>query len=840
MLRMLLFIALCCLHLCALSQPKTVTAVKALRAPVIDGQLEDAAWQQAPHVTDFIQNFPDVGKAATVRSTVKILYDDEAIYIGAYLYDDPALIRRQITARDAEQRQDVDYFAVFFDTYNDQQNGFEFLVTSANVQSDARIGGVASNPGQFQFGDDTWDAVWQSQVNMKKDGWTVEIRIPYLSLRFSKKDVQTWGLQLLRFTRRNNEVSYWNPVDPAVTGFANQFGKYTGLRNIEPPLRLSFSPYLSTGVRNNPSSSMGSQWLRNGGMDVKYGINESFTLDATLIPDFGQVISDNVINNLSPYEVRFQENRPFFTEGTELFNKSGLFYSRRIGAIPTGYYGVQSLVANSSNLQLIKNPSVTQLYNGVKFSGRTKKKLGIGIFNAVTAPMNAQLRNLSTKRDTVIQTEPLSNYNIIVLDQALQGQSAITFTNTNVMRSGAARNANVSALDWSLFTRNSTYQMKGTIRYSKIFGYTPYSGEINLIEDTITRNKELYVKPYDGFSTTLQLGKVSGALQYYLGNNITSHKYDPNDLGYLQVADQVTYNGGISYNQFKPRGHFINYRYSFDVMTQYLYRPYRFSEMMMTGSAYWLFRNFWDVTVSLDAYPLWQNDFFELRTPGRFLRRPAEATLVLEGSTDSRKPWFFAYSMGYAVRAKANNSYNSFDFTFRYRFSNQLTMSAELSRQYENNQIGYAFVREANGDPIVGFRNFTETIGVLSGIYNFTPRLNLTLRARHYWNRLHYNSFYDVKDDGNLTAKSPSYQPSLSDNYNVFNLDAFFTWDFRLGSRVVVGWKNWLGDPYAVNGLNYRHYTGNLIQNFEAAHGNEISVKLIYFLDYNQLRKRHF
>lgn len=835
MLRVLSFIALCCCYCYAQSQPRTLLATKTIIAPKIDGQLDDPAWQQAPIAKDFVQNFPTYGAPATVASTVRILYDNDAVYIGAYLYDNPALIRKQITTRDGEQRQDVDYFSVFFDTYNDQQNGFQFLVTTANVQSDARLGGASTS----QTGDNTWDAVWQSSVQIKKDGWVVEMRIPYISLRFSKKDVQTWGLQFQRFTRRNNENDYWNPVNPNVNGFVNQFGKYEGLRDITPPLRLSFSPYLSTGMRVNPAGSEDAHrlWLRNGGMDVKYGINESFTLDATLIPDFGQVVSDNVINNLSPFEVQFQENRPFFTEGTELFNKSGLFYSRRIGATPGGYYNIESLVDGNPDLQLLSNPSVTQLYNGIKLSGRTRKKLGIGIFNAVTAPMDAKLYDRNTKKDTLIQTEPLTNYNILVLDQALKGRSSVTFTNTNVLRHGTARNANVSALDWALFTKNSLYELKGTARYSKIFGYTPYNGEIYLIYDTVSRDKEVWVKPYSGFSTELQAGKVSGALQYYLGNQILSHTYDPNDLGYLQSPDAVNYTGGISYQQYTPTRTLINYRYSFDASAQYLYKPYRFSELKLDAAAYWLFKNFWDLTVSANAYPVTQNDFFELRTPGRFVQKPSEATFSVYGSSDSRKRWYFSYSMGYAVRAIKNNSYNNFEYGFRYRFSDRFSLTADLFRQYENNQIGFAFIREMNGDPIVGKRNFTETVGVLSGIYNFTPRLNLTVRERSYWNRVHYNSFYNVNADGSLAAKPSGFHPQIDENYNAFNLDAFLTWDFRMGSRVIVGWKNWIGDPYAVQGLRYSNYTDNVLQTLNVAHGNEFTVKVIYFLDYNQLRK---
>ncbi|MBL0069359.1 MAG: hypothetical protein IPP39_12965 [Chitinophagaceae bacterium] len=213
------------------------------------------------------------------------------------------------------------------DTYNDNQNGFLFVVTSSNVQSDARMG--PNLGGSFgEYGDKTWDAVWESKVQMQADGWTVEMKIPTSSFTLRQKDLQDWGLQFLRLIRRTNESCFWNPVDPQVNGFVNQFGNYTGLKDLQPPLRLSFSPYVSTGIRSIPktnSSGFTNSWLGSGGMDVKYGVNESFTLDATLIPDFGQVVSDNVINNLSPYEVRFQENRQFFTEGTEILIKPVCF-----------------------------------------------------------------------------------------------------------------------------------------------------------------------------------------------------------------------------------------------------------------------------------------------------------------------------------------------------------------------------------------------------------------------------------------------------------------------------------------------------------------------------------
>ena len=182
----LFLVPLMVMSLSGFTQTRNLAALKISSPPKIDGSLDETTWGSAPVARDFIQNFPKAGEPATVRSEVKILYDNSAIYIGAMLYDDPALVRKQLTARDGEQRTDVDYFSVFFDTYNDNQNGFQFLVTSANVQTDARLS--ANFTGDFgDYGDKTWDAVWESKTKMLGNGWSVEMRIPYFSLRFSKK-----------------------------------------------------------------------------------------------------------------------------------------------------------------------------------------------------------------------------------------------------------------------------------------------------------------------------------------------------------------------------------------------------------------------------------------------------------------------------------------------------------------------------------------------------------------------------------------------------------------------------------------------------------------------------
>jgi hypothetical protein len=815
--RVLVLFTLLFALLTAQSQNKSVEAVKTLQVPKIDGNLDDAAWVNAPVVTGFIQNSPNVGEPATKKTEVRIVYDNAAIYIAAYLYDDPSEIRKQFTARDDEGRKDVDYFSVFFDTYGDKQNGFQFLVTTANVQTDARLSPNATTDFD-SYGDKTWEAVWNSQVSMKADGWVVEMRIPYLSLRFPKAEVQTWGLQFMRFMRTNNERSFWRHVDPEINGFVNQFGELVSLKNIEPPLRLSFSPYVSTGFSSSPhKDGFNNKWLRNGGMDIKYGLNESFTLDATLIPDFGQVISDNVINNLTPYEQKFTENRPFFTEGTELFNKSGLFYSRRIGRTPTGYFSVKDMVETDPNLEMVKNPSITQLYNGIKFSGRTDKKLGIGIFNAVTAPMYAKVKDKTTGVETKINTEPLANYNIIVFDQALKGRSYLTFTNTNVLRNGMSRDANVSAFDFALYNKKGSHLLQGTTRYSKVWT----------------------ASPYDGFNTMLRFAKVSGYWQYSFANNIESAKYDPNDMGFLAAANEIANTAAVSYNQIKPTKNFITYSYSLSMKYNLNYDPRMYAMYQINTRAFWLFKNFWDVSVTTAINPVWYRDFFELQTPGMFVRYPSNYYFTLGGSSDSRKKFFFSLEGIYAITPEFDNQYYGLDVGTRYRFSNKFSLGLEANESFENDNRGYAFMRETNGDPIAGRRDVTNVTTLLTGIYNFTSRQNLTLRVRHYWSKVTYDKFYNIDDEGYFLDRPDPVPPGGNDeNFNLFNLDAFFTWDFRLGSRLILGYKNWLGEYEEVDGIANPKYFDNLSGVFSIPHGNEITARFIYFLDYNQLRKK--
>lgn len=797
----------------AATAQRVLQAVKITQPPKLDGKLDDEVWQNAPVADSFIINFPDYGKPSSHSTKVKVVYDDEAIYIGAYMYDDPKLIKRQLTERDKEERQDADNFSVSFDTYHDKQNAFQFIVTVPNVQSDVRISSATSTVNQGGF-DYNWDAVWDSRTSVTSDGWIAEMIIPYSAIRFAKQDVQTWGINFSRYIRRFNESSYWNPVNPKQDGFVNQFGDLTGLENLSPPLRLSFLPYVSTGYREVPTSSGNiNSFLHNGGMDVKYGINESFTVDMTLIPDFGQVQSDNVILNLTPFEQQFQENRPFFTEGTELFNKEeGLFYSRRIGETPGKYYDVLQL-ASDSNYTILKNPSVTQLYNATKFSGRTKKGLGIGVFNALTAPMYAKLQKQNGEKFTM-ETEPFANYNVFVLDQSLRNRSFITFTNTDVLRSGSARDGNVSSLYLSLFDKSNTYNFQTKQAFSLVSG-----------DD-----------PHDGYKTYLGFDKVSGKWQWGIYNAIKSENYDPNDLGILFKNNEVTTGGYFSYHQFTPDKIF-NYR-EYQVTIDYTdrYKPFTYSSTEINGSFLHVFKNFWDVSLETIYHPTWENDYYELRTPGRVLKRPPWGFMGLKGSTDSRKKLFINYFVGYAnFSPQEDDPFTLVEIGARYRFNPKFSVTIEGERQFDKGNLGWALFDSLN-EPIMGIRAVTQFSTTLSAIYNFKARMNLNVRARHYWSKVHYTSFYNVAEDGSWL--NHSFIPGLDENFNVFNLDLFYTWDFRLGSRLIIAYKNALGPDSYVDGITNLKYTNNLSQIFRIPHSNEFSVKFVYYIDAQKLARK--
>ncbi len=307
---------------------KRVQAQRIRQTIQLDGLLDEEAWLNAPPATGFLQLEPRPGEPASRRTEVRVLYDDVGLYVGARLFDEPDSILMELSERD--DFGNTDWFGLFIDSYRDGINGVSFIVTPANVQFDAKYS---------TFGEDeNWDAVWESRTSINAEGWVAELHIPYSAIRFPKTNEQTWHINFGRLIQRSQQKSFWSKIDPQQQGLLNQSGYLTGISGIQSPVRLQATPFLAVygEVHHDAAENPPNSWGRsiNGGMDIKYGINDAFTLDMTLIPDFGEARSDNQVLNLSPFEVRFDENLAFFTEGAELFNKGGLFYSRRIGGLP--------------------------------------------------------------------------------------------------------------------------------------------------------------------------------------------------------------------------------------------------------------------------------------------------------------------------------------------------------------------------------------------------------------------------------------------------------------------------------------------------------------------------
>jgi hypothetical protein len=422
------------------TKKKTLIATYVDQAPIIDGNLVDEVWQQATVATSFTELSPNPYATPSQKTEVRILYTTEGIYIGAKMWDTaPDSILKQLSIRDASGNVNADRFTIFIDGMLTQQTSFEFSVTSAGVQIDRSAGDVL------------WDAVWDSKVKIDTEGWVAEIEIPYSQLRFPKSSEQTWGINFSRIIRRTRQEFFWSTIDPTNENQVQQYGLLKGIEKIQPPIRLSLTPYvagyLNYNQDNNPTTPA---WTPNfsAGADLKYGINESFTLDVALVPDFGDIQSDNVIFNLSPFEVYYAERRPFFTEGVELFSKANLFYSRRIGSQPEHY----SIADNDLNTDevITKNPQRPYLINALKISGRTKKGLGLGLFNAVTAPSFAQINDTLSTENRQYRTEGFTNYNVIVADQQFWKHSYISLINTSVIRFGGYTDAVATGTEFKI------------------------------------------------------------------------------------------------------------------------------------------------------------------------------------------------------------------------------------------------------------------------------------------------------------------------------------------------------------------------------------------------------
>ncbi len=792
----------------------------------IDGNLDEQAWKSAIPAEGFTEFRPAFNKPENpeTKTIVYILYDNTAVYIGGYCYERSRdSVSKELVGRDVVGVND--FVGVIFDTYNDKINGVGFYVTPYGEQFDAKY----SN-SQTLGEDPSWNAVWNSAAKVHNNGWSFEMRIPYSALRFSKKEIQTWGLNITRRRNKTGQQYMWNPVDQKVNGFINQEGEWTGIENIRAPLRLSLSPYLSAYLNHYPYNTPGVQNTTSsldGGMDVKYGISDGFTLDMTLVPDFGQVQSDNQVLNLTPFEVKYNENRPFFIEGTDLFSKGNLFYSRRIGGLPLDYYNVQDTANDAnhlhSNEHFLKNPLESKLINGTKITGRTSKGLGIGFFNAITEPMFAEVEDsIGNKRD--IKTNPLTNYNIFVLDQTLKNNSAVTFINTNVTRNSGYYNANVTAGLLDLNNKKNTYNLNAKLAVSQLYG--PH------LQDSV------------GQARTVSFGKSSGNFTFNIKEDAADMKYNINDLGILlnnNFLDHYLYAG---YFWQKSSKWYNTARVNFNGYYSLLYNKFpgqfiasNFQVFTSNVNANVQLKNLWTVFMYLGYVPH-GNDFYEPRTLGYSFRSPTRMQINPEIVTNAAKKYYADVSFFFAQRSLFNSPNYMLTLQHRYRFSDKFSITHNLNYNPTINDAGYysQYLENNIVTGVIFSRRDLKTIeNIVLFKYNFNDKSGITFRVRHYWSRVNVKQLYDLQTNGNLIPTVHNDVAMNNTSVNYFNIDAVYTLEFMPGSFLNIAWKQ--QGIYEDDNTNYI-YLKNFERTVSGPQNNNLSVKVIYYLDYNDFKKR--
>lgn len=781
---------------------KILNITKADKAPKIDAFPNDDVWQNAEEAKDFIQFRPAMGlkEKEHQKSIVKMSYDDNAVYFLAYLHDKPEDILKQFTIRD--DFGSADFFLIAVNPNNDAQNDTEFVVFSSGTQADA----IASPTSGEDFG---WNAVWESAVRIVDDGWIVEIKIPYAALRFSNQEVQTWGINFHRRIRKDNSQYSWNPIDMTKGNIGLYHGEIHGIKNISPPTRLSFYPFTSGLSRRFDGKTSTDISI---GMDVKYGLSENFTLDATLIPDFSQVGFDNVELNLGPFEQQFSEQRQFFTEGIDLFSKGNLFYSRRIGNKPSHYPEI-----DDANEELTEFPNSVKVLNAIKVSGRTKKGLGVGIFNAITKKTEATIENYNTNETRKEVVEPLSNYNILVVDKQFNKNSSVSLINTNVTRSGHFRDANVTAGLFNITNKANKLSIEGGIKMSNISDFD--------FNET-------------GFSGELELNEIEGKHRYGVEYRFSDDKFDINDMGIQRRNNYTNASAYYMYRIFEPTKRLNNFHFRSWVNYRSLFKPGTYTGNEIGINVMATNKKLLTYGVHIEGNVGKQYDYWEPRTEGRYFTYKNEFSTRGFISTNYNKKFSLNARGGFFTLFDPDRDvfYTFIDISPRIRFNDKFSL--RYSIDYNKGKGGRGYVTTLDDNIIFGQRKQQTIENSISANYNFDSFHALNLTFRNYWSTVTYkDDLFVLNEDGSLDSGlgynvgNIDYNPNV--NFNTWNLDFRYTWQFAPGSLLSALYRNSL---FNYDEASEETYVNSLNILFDQPIEHIFSLRLVYYIDYNNIK----
>jgi len=783
----------------------SLTAVARTTPIQLDGRLDEESWRNAPPGTGFTQQRPEDGKPATQQTEIRILFDDEAIYVGARMFDTKGSkgIRTFLVRRD--QSADADMLELMFDTFHDHVGRTIFGVNPSGVKSDA---GVAAS-----YADIAWDAVWDVATAIDSLGWVAEFRIPLSQLRFSSDAEQTWGLQVWRTASRLNEISMWSYWGVTESGGPQRFGHVEGLQLAGRQRRAEVLPYvvgqlnrLRPGPASDPFYDASSSTARFGA-DVKYLLTNNLTLDATINPDFGQVEVDPAVVNLSAFETFFEERRPFFVSGGGSFSfgsfscffcsnvsSLGLFYSRRIGRFPQG-----DLPEATDYAEV---PDATSIAGAAKVTGRTKSGWTIGVLDALTARELARF-DADGSQDGQ-QVEPRTNYFVGRVQKDLRdGQATIGMIATSVKRDlddsllagKLSSHAEALGLDWNWTWKDRTYSFMGSAALSNVAGD---SAALLRIQQSSARyfqrpdrehgSNGLFTNRYDpsltrmgGYGMYARLGKNSGKWLWETAVNLRSPGFEVNDMAFLTRSDYVWMSANLLRQFSKPTSWYRSAAVIAGSQQQFNYDGDR-TELQFHFWGRLEFLNYWN----LNAFHLRRPTVFDDRAlrGGPTVQRPSNEFSSIYFSTDSRKAITFDAQVGTGSNTEGSRGYEIYTGVLLRPMPNiQFSVRPAFARASSTQQYLTA-IDDPTATAFHGRRYVLASLEQDDLSFNtrvnvtFTPTLTLEVFAQPLFSSVDYSQFKEF--DAPRTVEKSVYgvdRGSIAEMRNAENVVTGYTID---------------------------------------------------------------
>ncbi len=801
--------------------PPEVTAVRVLGNIVIDGRLDESDWSRGQPAAGFIQTEPDEGKPASQQTEVIVLYDDDAIYFGARLHAEaPPTIR--LSRRD--YYVPADWFGVHLDPHHDHMTGASFYVSAAGVQRDSlRYNDVR--------GDSDWNAVWESAVTVNDQGWIVEMRIPFSQLRFRARDKKkdlVWGIDFTRSVNRLHEESGWVYIPLQESGFVSWFGHLVGLEGVEAPHVLELIPYglirggvVSWDRDGNPLDPVNVPYVDDFsfGLDFRYGIGSATTMTGTINPDFGQVEVDPAVVNLSQYEVFYDEKRPFFLEGSDLFRfgESGasnnwnfdnwspdVFYSRRIGRAPHLY--------GEDGAAFVSPVGQTPILGAIKLTGKGPGGLSFAMLNALTAPVWID-EVFEDGSESALLAEPLSNYAVGRVTQDLGGERGkVGGMVTSVYRDLPAegdlrqlpRTATTGGVDGYLVLGDRKVVVDAYVDGSYV------EGDAGAIEALQGSSARYYQRPdaehveLDPEATALSgwMGRIAvntegGKFGVNAKVAAISPGYEVNDIGYLRRADVLYTHLVARYEQTDPGTTFRNWSAWMGKSQQWNFG----GDLIDNGLS-------WNIAGRLLSYwggwtgagfqsPSWDD---RLTRGGPLTRTPAWMYAYGGLYSDSRKPLHGFLGFNVAHSAQGGSSVGGF-LSAKWQVNSALRLGLEPRLWYSEDTAQY--VEELDTPPETDPPVSTDAGYVFSDLESWnmslttrvdwvlSPRLSLQVYVQPLVFAADYGTLKLLAAPGTYDFIPYSTQSDAYDfNFTSLRASAVLRWEFRPGSAFYAVWTS--------------------------------------------------